>query len=81
MNGYYQGVVETAPAVLSAARVEELAVAMTIQHLRRAGVQISTIHDFLTSDIGADPRLVSRLINLSAAELETAQARVLASAF
>lgn len=81
MNGYYQGVVETAPAALSAARVEELAVTMTIQHLRHAGVAITTIHDFLTADLELDPRLVGRFINLSAAELEAAQAKVLASAF
>lgn len=30
MSGYYQGVVEVAPASLSAAKVEELAVTMTI---------------------------------------------------
>ena len=77
MNGYYQGVVEVAPAALSAAHVEELAVTMTIQHLRHAGVPISTIHDFLTNDIGVTPRLVNRFINMSAAELEAAQARVL----
>ena len=38
MSGYYQGVVEVAPASLSAAKVEELAITMTIQHLRHAGV-------------------------------------------
>ena len=81
MNGYYQGVIEVAPAALSAAHVEELAVTMTIQHLRHAGVPISTIHDFLTSDIGVAPRLVNRFINLSAAKLEAAQARILAIAF
>lgn len=53
----------------------QLAVTMTIQHLRYAGVPISTIHDFLTSDIGVASRLVNRFINLSAAELEAAQAR------
>lgn len=37
MNGYYQGVIEVAPASLSASKVEELAVTMTIQHLRHAG--------------------------------------------
>ena len=68
MNGYYQGVVEVAPAALSAAHVEELAVTMTIQHL-------------LTNDIGVTPRLVNRFINMSAAELEAAQARVLTIAF
>ncbi|MFR0771772.1 MAG: hypothetical protein ACLSH6_08010 [Limosilactobacillus pontis] len=46
MSGYYQGVIEVAPASLSAAKVEELAVTMTIQHLRHAGVSITTIHDF-----------------------------------
>ena len=54
---------------------------MTIQHLRHAGVPISTIHDFLTNDIGVTPRLVNRFINMPAAELEAAQARVLTIAF
>ena len=68
MNGYYQGVVEDAPASLSAAQVEELAVTMTIQ-------------DFLVDDIGANSRLVTKFINLTADELETAQARIMAIAF
>lgn len=81
MSGYYQGVVEVAPASLSAAKVEELAVTMTIQHLRRAGVAITTIHDFLVDDLRADARLVSRYINCDADQLETAQAKALAGAF
>ncbi len=81
MTGYYQGVVEVAPASLSAAKVEELAVAMTVQHLRHAGVAITTIHDFLVDNIGADQRVVNRFINLTAAELESAQAKILAIAF
>lgn len=81
MTGYYQGVVEVAPASLSAAQVDELAVTMTIQHLRHAGVAITTIHDFLVNDIGVDARLVARFINLNADQLETAQAKVLAAAF
>lgn len=81
MNGYYQGVVEVAPASLSAAQVEELAVTMTIQHLRHAGVAITTIHDFLVDNIGANSRLVTKFINLTADELETAQARIMAIAF
>ncbi|KRM29994.1 MULTISPECIES: hypothetical protein [Limosilactobacillus] len=81
MTGYYQGVVEVAPASLSAAKVEELAVAMTVQHLRHAGVAITTIHDFLVDDIGADQRVVNRFINLTADELESAQAKILAIAF
>ncbi|MGM9891250.1 hypothetical protein [Limosilactobacillus sp.] len=81
MTGYYQGVVEVAPAALSAAQVEELAVTMTIQHLRHAGVAVTTIHDFLVDDIGADARLVSQFINLDAAQLEAAQAKIMAIAF
>lgn len=81
MSGYYQGVVEVAPASLSAAKVEELAVTMTIQHLRHAGVAITTIHDFLVDDLRADARLVSRYINCDADQLETAQAKILAGAF
>lgn len=81
MTGYYQGVVEVAPASLSAAKVEELAVAMTVQHLRHAGVAITTIHDFLVDDIVADQRVVNRFINLTADELESAQAKILAIAF
>lgn len=81
MTGYYQGVVEVAPASLSAAKVEELAVTMTIQHLRHAGVKITTIHDFLVQDIHANERVVNQFINDSADELETAQANLLSSAF
>jgi hypothetical protein len=81
MTGYYQGVVEVAPAALSAAKVEELAVAMTILHLRHAGVAITTIHDFLVDDIHVADRVVNKFINLNADELESAQARVLAAAY
>ena len=81
MSGYYQGVIEVAPASLSAAKVEELAVTMTVQHLRHAGESVTTIHDFLVDGLHADARLVSRYINCNADELETAQARILASAF
>lgn len=44
MSGYYQGVVETAPATLSAAKTEQLAITMTILHLRHAGINLSLIH-------------------------------------
>lgn len=81
MNGYYQGVLEVAPASLSVAKAEELAITMTIQHLRHAGVAVTTIHDFLVDDIGADQRVVGRFINLNADELESAQAKALALAF
>lgn len=81
MSGYYQGVVEVAPASLSAAKVEELAVTMTIQHLRHAGIRVTTIHDFLVDDIQANPQIVSKHINSNAAELEAAQAKILSSAF
>lgn len=81
MTGYYQGVVEVAPASLSAAKVEELAIAMTIQHLRHAGVKVSTIHDFLVLDIQANERLVNKHINDDAGQLETVQAKLLSSAF
>ena len=66
MSGYYQGVIEVAPASLSAAKVEELAVTMTIQHLRHAGEAVTIIHDFLVDDLHADARLVSRYINCNA---------------
>lgn len=81
MTGYYQGVVEVAPASLSAAKVEELAVTMTIQHLRHANVPVSTIHDFLVLDVHANERVVSRYINANADQLETAQAKLLSAAF
>ncbi len=81
MTGYYQGVIEVAPASLSAAKVDELAVTMTIQHLRHAGEAVTTIHDFLVDDLHADARLVNRYINCDADQLETAQAKILAGAF
>ncbi|WP_267202267.1 hypothetical protein [Limosilactobacillus kribbianus] len=81
MTGYYQGVVEVAPASLSAAKVEELAITMTIQHLRHAGVAITTIHDFLVDDIHANERVVNHHISETADQLETAQAKILAGAF
>ncbi|MBA2913788.1 hypothetical protein [Limosilactobacillus frumenti] len=81
MAGYYQSVVEVAPASLSAAQVERLAVTMTIQHLRHAGVSITSIHDFLVDTIHADDRVVKQYLNLSAAQLESAQAELLALAF
>ncbi|MBB1079371.1 hypothetical protein H5S09_05635 [Limosilactobacillus sp. STM2_1] len=81
MTGYYQGVVETAPATLSAAKVTQLAVAMTILHLRHANTNITSIHDFLVTDLHVDKRLVNKYINLNADQLETAQAEVLALAF
>ena len=81
MSGYYQGVVEVAPASLSAAKVEELAITMTIQHLRHAGVKVTTIHDFLVLDIHANERHVNKYINNNAAELEEVQASLLSSAF
>lgn len=81
MTGYYQGVIETAPVSLSAAQTETLAIAMTIQHLRHAGVPLSTIHDFLALDIKANERLINQYINLNSDELETVQAHILSSAF
>ena len=81
MSGYYQGVIETAPATLSAAKTEQLAITMTILHLRHAGINITSIHDFLVSDLHANERLVNKYINLNADELETIQAQVMAIAF
>ena len=81
MSGYYQGVIETAPATLSAAKTEQLAITMTILHLRHAGISITSIHDFLVSDLHANERLVNKYINLNAYELETIQAQVMAIAF
>lgn len=80
MLGYLQGVIEAAPAILSAAKTDEFAVAMTVQHLRHAGVDSVTIHDFLINDGHIDPRLVSRYMNLNADQLETAQAEILKQA-
>ena len=81
MSGYYQGVVETAPATLSATKVEQLAVTMTILHLRLAGESVTTIHDFLANDIHADPRIINKYINLSANKLKFSQAQVMQLAF
>lgn len=77
MLGYLQGTIEAAPAVLSAAKTDEFAIAMTIQHLRHAGVDSIAIHDFLIDDGHLDPRMVSHYMNLTADELETAQADIL----
>lgn len=81
MLGYYQGVVETAPAALSAAKTAELAVAMTVQHLRHAHVDSVSIHHFLIDDAHVEPRLVAKYISCSADELETAQANILKVAY
>lgn len=81
MSGYYQGVVETAPATLSAAKTEQLAITMTILHLRHAGINITSIHDFLVNDLHTNEHLVNKYINLNADELETIQAQVMAIAF
>lgn len=81
MSGYYQGVVETTPATLSAAKTEQLAITMTILHLRHAGINITSIHDFLVNDLHTNERLVNKYINLNADELETIQAQVMAIAF
>lgn len=81
MSGYYQGVVEAAPATLSAAKVEQLATAMTILHLRLAGENVTTIHDFLVNDIQVDPRILNKYINLGAKELRSAQSQVMRIAF
>lgn len=54
---------------------------MTIQHLRHAGIKVSTIHDFLIFDIQANERLVNNYINDGAAELEEVQAKILSLAF
>ena len=81
MSGYYQGVIETAPATLSAAKTEQLAITMTILHLRHAGISITSIHDFLVNDLHANERLVNKYINLNADELEIIQAQVIATAF
>lgn len=81
MSGYYQGVIETAPTTLSAAKAEQLAITMTILHLRHAGINITSIHDFLVNDLHANERLVNKYINLNADGLETIQAQVIAIAF
>lgn len=80
MLGYLQGVIEAAPAVLSAAKTDEFAVAMVVQHLRHAGVDSVTIHDFLIHDGHLDARLVARYMSLNADQLETAQADILKQA-
>ena len=76
MLGYLQGVIEAAPAVLSASKTDEFATAMVIQHLRHAGIDSLAIHDFLIDDAHLDPRMVSRYMNLNADELESAQANI-----
>ncbi|MQB73836.1 hypothetical protein DN439_09680 [Lactobacillus reuteri] len=81
MSGYYQGVIETAPTTLSAAKTEQLAITMTILHLRHAGINITSIHDFLVNDLHANERLVNKYINLNADGLETIKAQVIAIAF
>ena len=81
MSGYYQGVIETSPTTLSAAKTEQLAITMTILHLRHAGINITSIHDFLVNDLHANERLVNKYINLNADGLETIQAQVIAIAF
>ena len=81
MSGYYQGVIETAPATLSAAKTEQLAITMTILHLRHAGISITSIHDFLVSDLHANERFVNKYSKWNADELETIQAQVMAIAF
>ena len=81
MSGYYQGVIETAPTTLSAAKTEQLAITMTILHLRHAGINITSIHDFLVNDLHANKRLVNKYINLNADGLETIQAQVIVIAF
>ena len=81
MRGYYHGVIETAPATLSAAKTKQLAITMTILHLRHAGISITSIHDFLVNDLHANERLVNKYINLNADELEIIQAQVIAIAF
>ncbi len=47
---------------------------MTILHLRHAGISITSIHDFLVSDLHANERFVNKYINLNADKLETIQA-------
>lgn len=81
MSGYYQGVIETAPTTLSAAKTEQLAITMTILHLRHAGINITSIHDFLVNDLHANEHLVNKYIKLNADGLETIQAQVIAIAF
>ncbi|MCW3762762.1 hypothetical protein NP061_000025 [Weissella confusa] len=54
---------------------------MTILHLRHAGISITSIHDFLVSDLHANERFVNKYINLNADELETIQSQVMATAF
>lgn len=54
---------------------------MTILHLRHAGINITSIHDFLVNDLHANERLVNKYINLNADGLETIQAQVIAIAF
>ena len=81
MSGYYQGVIETAPTTLSAAKTEQLAITMTILHLRHAGINITSIHDFLVNDLHANERLVNKYINLNADGLEIIQVQVIVIAF
>lgn len=80
-NIYERLFIETVPATLSAAKTEQLAITMTILHLRHAGINITSIYDFLVNDLHANERLVNKYINLNANELETIQAQVMATVF
>lgn len=81
MLGYYQGVIEAAPATLSAEKTEEFAVAMTIQHLHHAGKDSVAINNFLVQDAHANPRIISKFITLNADQLETVQAEIIKMAY
>ncbi|WP_251546618.1 hypothetical protein [Limosilactobacillus caecicola] len=80
MLGYLQGVIEAAPAALSVAKTDAFAAAMVIQHLRHAGLDAMSIHDFLIDDAHFSPRLAARYINFTADQLETVQAQILQQA-
>ena len=81
MLGYYQGVVEAAPAVLSAAKTAELSAAASIQHLRHADIDSRTIRDFLIDDVKLDAHLAASLLSLNADQLESRQAALFRLAY
>lgn len=81
MNGYYQGVLESAPAVLSADKTADLAATATIQHLRYENADSKDIHDFLIDDLHLDKHLVSSLLNLDHDQLESHQAQLIRFAY
>lgn len=77
LNGFYQGVLESAPATLSAEKTADLAATAVIQHLRHENIDSKSIHDFLINDLHLDVHLVASLLNLNHDQLESHQAELI----